>query len=110
MNKEKQLKKMKRKDLLEILLLQNKKINELENELLETKKLLNKREIIIKESGSIAEASLKINKVFEVAQKAADDYLKSIKEKDRCNNKKEKNEYNKKVVIKKEIINSKENK
>ena len=34
----------------------------------------------MKEAGSIAEASLRINKIFEVAQQAADEYLKSIKE------------------------------
>ena len=37
------------------------------------------RTIKIKEAGAIAEASLKINKIFEVAQQAADEYLKSIK-------------------------------
>lgn len=108
MSKEKSLRKMKRKDLLEVLLLQNKKINELEEELRVTKELLEKNEIIISESGSIAEASLKLNKVFEVAQKAADDYLKNIKEIDKSNNKKEKQQYNKKVAIKNESTNSKE--
>ena len=83
MVKEKKLKNMKRKDLLEILLLQNKKISNLEEELNKTKELLNERKIILSESGSIAEASLKLNKVFETAQKAADDYLKSIKYNDK---------------------------
>lgn len=83
MIKEKKLKNMKRKDLLEILLLQNKKISNLEEELNKTKELLNERKIILSESGSIAEASLKLNKVFETAQKAADDYLKSIKNNDK---------------------------
>ena len=40
---------------------------------------LNDRTITIENAGSIAEASLKLNKVFEAAQKAADDYLESIK-------------------------------
>ena len=89
--KDNSLKKMKRKDLLEILLLQNKKITEFEekNKYLEDK--LNKKEIIIKESGSIAEASLKLTKIFEVAQKAADDYLESIKYMASSNNKKSQN-------------------
>jgi hypothetical protein len=34
---------------------------------------------MLKEVGSIAEASLKINKVFESAQLAADQYLENIK-------------------------------
>lgn len=101
MSKENKLRRMKRKDLLEILLLQNKKINELEQELINTKKLLDSKEIIISKAGSIAEASLKINEVFEVAQKAADDYLKNIKEIAKSDNQKEKQEYNKKTTIKK---------
>lgn len=101
MSKENKLRRMKRKDLLEILLLQNKKINELEKELINTKKLLDSKEIIISKAGSIAEASLKINEVFEVAQKAADDYLKNIKEIAKSDNQKEKQEYNKKTTIKK---------
>lgn len=99
MDKEKNLRKLKRKDLLEILLLQNKKIEELEEELNSTKQLINSREIIISQSGSIAEASLKINKIFEVAQIAADDYLKSIKNIAKNNNKNKKQEYNKKAII-----------
>lgn len=108
MSKEKILKKMKRKDLLEILLIQNKKIDELQEELSNKKELLESKEIIISEVGSIAEASLKLNKVFEVAQQAADDYLKSVKEMSKNNNKKEKQEYNKEMVIKRENINNKE--
>lgn len=103
--KDNSLKRMKRKELLEILLLQNKKITLLEekNKYLEDK--LSKREILIKESGSIAEVSLKLNKIFEVAQKAADDYLESIKYMATGNNKKIKPEYNKKVIMKKGNIN-----
>lgn len=40
---------------------------------------LNNREIDLLESGSIAEASLKINDVFLAAQKAADQYLENVK-------------------------------
>ena len=108
MSKEKKLRKLKRKDLLEILLLQNKRISELEEELKTTKEILSSREIIISEAGSIAEASIKLNKIFEVAQKTADDYLKNIKEMDKSNSKKEKIEYNNKTVIQKEYINIKE--
>ena len=108
MTKKNSLKKMSRKDLLEVLLIQNKKINELEKELKETKELLENKELILSEAGSLAEASLRINKVFEVAQKAADDYLRNIKKLDKSNNQNEKQEYNKKTVIKKESTNTKE--
>lgn len=47
MSKENSLKKMKRKDLLEILLLQYKKIEELQEELKEAKEKLNERQIIL---------------------------------------------------------------
>lgn len=33
-----------------------------------------------KEAGSIAEAALRINKVFEAAQQAADQYLENIRQ------------------------------
>lgn len=108
MSKEKNLKKMKRKDLLEILLMQNKKIDELQEELSNKKELLESKEIIISEVGSIAEASLKLNNIFEVAQQAADDYLESVKEMSKNNNPKEKQEYNKEKVIKGENINIEE--
>lgn len=96
----KNLKRMKRKDLLEILLIQNKKIYELQETLSNTRELLEKKEMIISEAGSIAEASLKLNNIFDVAQKAADDYLRNVKEMDKSNNQKEKQEYNNKTVIK----------
>lgn len=108
MSKENSLKKMKRKDLLEILLVQNKKIEELQEELKEAKEKLSERQIILSEAGSIAEASLKLNKVFEVAQRAADDYIESIKKLDISSTQKQKEEYNKKTVIKKEVIDNKE--
>lgn len=79
MIEEKNLKKMSRKELLELLVFISKKNDELQKELNETKELLNNKQIIINEAGSIAEASLKLNDIFETAQKAADQYLESIK-------------------------------
>ena len=76
---------MSRKDLLELLVAQSKKIDELELELEQTKTLLNSKQIMISEAGSIAEASLRLNKIFELAQQAADQYLENIKN---INNKK----------------------
>ena len=73
------IKRMSRKELLELLVLQSKKIDELEKELSKAIKSLNDKQIIIKESGSIAEASLKLNNIFKVAQQAADQYLDNIK-------------------------------
>lgn len=76
MNKD--LKRLSRKDLLQILINQNNKIDELTLELDETKKKLEDKEIIINESGSLAEASLKLSKIFESADASAKLYLDNI--------------------------------
>lgn len=75
---EKQLRNLKRADLLEMLLEQCKENEKLlaENEAL--KKQLEDRKIKIEEAGNIAEAALKLNDIFEAAQKAANQYLESV--------------------------------
>ena len=78
--REKKLHKLGKTDLLTIIYKQEKQIQQLTKEVEELKKQLEDRTINLEEAGSIAEASLKINKIFEVAQQAADEYLKSIKE------------------------------
>ena len=55
-------------------------------ELAEANARLEERRIAIEESGSIAEASLKLTKVFEEAQKAADLYVENVKRKERREN------------------------
>ena len=70
-----ELKKLNRAELLELLLDQVKQTEKLQQELEETKALLEKRELDIRETGSVAEAALKINKVFEAADAAAVQYL-----------------------------------
>ena len=52
------------------------RIRELEEEMAEWKK---SRRIELEEAGSIAEASLRLNGVFEAAQKAADQYLENLR-------------------------------
>ena len=76
---EKELKKLSRQELLEVLLAQSKKIDRLNGKLKETQDKLTEREIAISEAGSIAEASLILNNVFADAQKAADQYLENIR-------------------------------
>lgn len=76
---DKELRRLKRAELLEMLLEQTKKVEALQAELeLKNRELENKR-ILIEKAGSIAEASLRLNEVFETAQKAADQYLYNIK-------------------------------
>ena len=76
---DKELHKLTRNELLEIMLEQQKEIERLQKELKDTKTLLESRKMIMRRAGSIAEASLKISEVFEAAQKAADRYVMSVK-------------------------------
>ena len=75
---DKELRKLNRGELLEILLVQSKEIDKLNGELEELKAQLEKREITLAQAGNIAEAALQLNGVFEAAQAAADQYLHSI--------------------------------
>ena len=76
-----ELKKIGRKELLEILLSQAKRIEELENELSKTKRKLESKKILIDECGNIADATTKLSKIFETAQETAELYLFNVKEK-----------------------------
>ena len=80
---DKSLKKMNRKELLEILIEQQKKIESLQAQLEIVQQELDNRKITIEHSGSIAEASLALNQVFESAQKSADQYLMNIQMKEK---------------------------
>lgn len=76
---EKELRRLSRMDLLEMLLEQSKEVEWLRAELETVKKQLEDRRIMEQEAGSIAEAALRLNKVFEAAQQAADQYLENIR-------------------------------
>lgn len=78
MNKE--LKKLNRKELLELLLEQTKRIEELENEIDNLNKKLESKKVIFKNAGSLADAALQLSGIFSVAQEAADIYLSNIKD------------------------------
>ena len=75
---EKEVRKLSRLQLLEILVEQANEIEQLKAELKETKEQLADRKIVIEQSGSLAEAALRLNGVFEAAQRAADQYLENI--------------------------------
>lgn len=74
--KKEQLKKLNREELL---LEQVRESNELKHQLAQAEEELERREIINKKSGSLAEASLEIVRIFEQADKAAAIYLENIK-------------------------------
>ena len=75
---DKELHKLQRSELLEIMLEQSKEITRLKRQLALTEKRLKNRELAIKEMGSIAEASLSLTQIFAEAQKAADLYLENV--------------------------------
>ena len=77
--KERDLHKLNRAELLELLLEQSKEIERLRSELETATKQLEDKKIAISESGSIAEAALKLTNIFAEAQKAADLYLANVK-------------------------------
>ena len=77
MNK-KELRKLKRTDLFEIMLAQSEEIDRLRAELATLKKQLEDKRILLEKRGTLAEASLVLTNIFEEAQKAADLYLYNI--------------------------------
>lgn len=76
---DKQLKNLSRAELLEILLMQTKEVDRLTEELAQVKTQLEDRNMVLQEAGSIAEATVGLNQIFQTAQKTADEYLEHIR-------------------------------
>ena len=74
------LKKLSRVELLELLIAQTKETERLRVQLEEANAKLESRTIEVKEAGSIAEAALRLNGVFTAAQEAAAQYLENVKQ------------------------------
>ena len=75
---DKQLKKLSRRELLEMLIVQTRKVEKLEAQLEEANRKLNDKTVLIENSGSLADAVMQLNGVFEAAQNAAQQYLDNI--------------------------------
>ncbi len=75
---EKELQRLNRRELLEMLISQMEKNEYLQQKLEEAEEKLSSRQIALQNAGSIAEASLQLNNVFESAQAAAAQYLENI--------------------------------
>lgn len=73
------LKKLSRKELLELLIDQVKENENLKKELEACRKELERREIVIDNAGSLAEAFLEIFDIFKKADKAAKLYLDNVR-------------------------------
>lgn len=76
---DKELRRLRRDDLLQILINQQKQIDALNAELQRSKEALANRDLAVQESGTLAEAALKMNGVFDAAQSAADEYLAQMR-------------------------------
>ena len=74
---EKELRKLNRYQLLELLMIQTQRAEELQAKLEELEAKISDREIRLSTIGSIAEASLQLGGVFEASQRAADLYLEA---------------------------------
>ena len=77
---DKELRRLSRSQLLELMLVQSKRIDKLERELAKAQDELENRRIVAEEAGSIAEAALRLSGIFEAAQQAADMYLESVQQ------------------------------
>lgn len=77
--KEKDLKKLNRYQLLELLIVQTERADKLSALLEDAEKRLVEQELRLSSLGSIAEASLELNGVFKAAQDAADQYVNAAK-------------------------------
>ena len=76
---DRELHRMKRSELLDLLLTQQEELERLREELAQTRAALEDRNLRKQEAGSIAEAALAVTAIFEQAQKAADLYLENIR-------------------------------
>ena len=75
---DKEIRKLGRPELLELLIEQTRRKEELEQQVTDLQAQLKSRDIRLSQAGSIAEASLQVSRVFEEAQQAADQYLQNI--------------------------------
>lgn len=76
---EKELRRLSRRELLEMLITRTIENERLTEELQQARKELSDRELIQDRAGSMAEAALQLNGVFEAADRAAREYLETIR-------------------------------
>ena len=79
---EKELRRLRRTELLELLLEETRRAEALAAELEETKAALADRSIRMEHSGTLAEAALRVSGVLEAADEAAKLYLENLRTQD----------------------------
>ena len=75
---DKELRRLSRSELLEMLIAQMKENAALQSRLELAEARLNDRQIAVEKAGTLAEASLSLNGVFQAAEAAAQQYLENI--------------------------------
>lgn len=76
---ERDLRKLNRSDLLEMLLSLSRENEDLRHQLESARAQLNDRMIRVEKAGSLAEAALQLNGIFEAAQAACEQYAQNIR-------------------------------
>ncbi len=76
---DRELKKLSRAELLELLLEESKENEKLRAQVKEMEEQLKDRRILLGQAGSIAEAALRLNGVFEAAEAAAAQYVENVR-------------------------------
>lgn len=76
--KDHELRRLSRSELLEILIAQTEESEQLKSRLQQAEAQLRDRQIAIDKAGTMAEAALLLNGVFDAAQDAAQQYLENV--------------------------------
>lgn len=76
---DKELHRLSRKELLEMLLAQTQENEKLKEELRRAERQLSDRRLLQENAGSMAEAAMRLNAVFEAADRAAQQYLENVR-------------------------------
>lgn len=76
---DKELRRLSRAELLEMLLAQTEENRQLRERLRETEKALADRRIALEQAGTMAEAALKLNGVFDAVDRAVQQYLENVR-------------------------------
>ncbi len=75
----KELRRLRRSDLMEMLLQLSRENLQLRQDLEDARQQLQEKHIKIEEAGSLAEAALRLNGIFEAAQAACDQYTENVR-------------------------------
>ena len=76
---DKELRRLSRKELLKMLIAQMEENEKLKSRLEDAQAELSDRKIIAQRAGTMAEAALRLNGIFEDADRAAEQYLENIR-------------------------------